>query len=121
MEEQVSAELLTRMIRAGAGKVPADLVIRNVRRLDVITIDRERDRPTNPGIVVIDRERQQVGAVDVVHDTRPRPRVGQVCSTVRILIPPHHRERVQNMIDNGQIRGRSDSRHSVNPLTRADT
>ena len=32
-----SAELLTRMIKAGAGEVPADRVIRNVRLLDVIT------------------------------------------------------------------------------------
>jgi len=32
-----SAELLTRMIRAGAGEEPADRVIRNVRLLDVIT------------------------------------------------------------------------------------
>ena len=33
----LSAELLTRMIMAGQGKEPADLVIRNVRLLDVIT------------------------------------------------------------------------------------
>ncbi|MEX0628268.1 MAG: adenine deaminase [Cucumibacter sp.] len=33
----ISAELLTRMIKAGAGKVPADLVIRNVLKLDIIT------------------------------------------------------------------------------------
>ena len=33
----LSAEILTHMIRAGAGKEPADLVIRNVRLLDVIT------------------------------------------------------------------------------------
>jgi adenine deaminase len=32
-----SAELLIRMIRAGAGEEPADLVIKNVRMLDVIT------------------------------------------------------------------------------------
>jgi adenine deaminase len=32
-----TAELLTRMIRAGAGEVPADLVIKNVRLLDVVT------------------------------------------------------------------------------------
>jgi len=32
-----SKKLLTRMIRAGAGEVPADLVIRNVRLLDVVT------------------------------------------------------------------------------------
>jgi len=33
----LSADLLTRMIKAGAGETPADLVIRNVRLLDVIT------------------------------------------------------------------------------------
>lgn len=33
----ISAELLTRMIKAGAGEVPADLVIKNVRLLDVIS------------------------------------------------------------------------------------
>jgi adenine deaminase len=32
-----SHDLLTRMIKAGAGVIPADLVIRNVRMLDVIT------------------------------------------------------------------------------------
>lgn len=33
----VSISLLTRMIKAGAGEVPADVVIKNVRMLDVIT------------------------------------------------------------------------------------
>ncbi|WP_423067131.1 adenine deaminase [Devosia sp. CN2-171] len=33
----VSPELLTRMIKAGAGEVPADVVIKNVRLLDVIS------------------------------------------------------------------------------------
>ena len=33
----ITAELLTRMIKAGAGEVPADLVIKNVRLLDVIS------------------------------------------------------------------------------------
>ncbi|MEO8881854.1 MAG: adenine deaminase, partial [Devosia sp.] len=33
----LSAEILTRMIKAGAGEEPADLVVRNVRLLDVIT------------------------------------------------------------------------------------
>ena len=33
----VSKELLTRMIKAGTGEVPADLVIKNVRLLDVVT------------------------------------------------------------------------------------
>ena len=33
----MTPELLTRMIRAGAGEVPADVVIKNVRMLDVIT------------------------------------------------------------------------------------
>ena len=33
----ITPELLTRMIRAGAGEVPADVVIKNVRMLDVIT------------------------------------------------------------------------------------
>ena len=33
----ISAPLLTRMIKAGAGEEPADLVVRNVRLLDVIT------------------------------------------------------------------------------------
>ncbi len=37
MAAQINGELLTRMIRAGAGKVLADLVIRNVRRLDIVT------------------------------------------------------------------------------------
>lgn len=37
MAAQINGELLTRMIRAGAGKVPADLVIRDVRRLDIVT------------------------------------------------------------------------------------
>ncbi len=32
-----SARLLSRMIKAGAGEVPADLVIKNVRLLDIIT------------------------------------------------------------------------------------
>ena len=32
-----STELLTRMIKAGAGEVPADVVVKNVRLLDVIT------------------------------------------------------------------------------------
>ena len=32
-----SPELLTRMIKAGTGEQPADLVIKNVRLLDVIT------------------------------------------------------------------------------------
>ncbi|TPK96504.1 MULTISPECIES: adenine deaminase [unclassified Mesorhizobium] len=32
-----SSELLTRMIRAGAGEIPADVVVRNVRLLDVVT------------------------------------------------------------------------------------
>src|SRR6188768_3197787 len=32
-----SQELLTRMIKAGAGEVPADVVVKNVRLLDVIT------------------------------------------------------------------------------------
>ncbi|TIU62767.1 MAG: adenine deaminase, partial [Mesorhizobium sp.] len=32
-----SKKLLTRMIRAGAGEIPADLVVRNVRLLDVVT------------------------------------------------------------------------------------
>src|SRR5438067_2134736 len=32
-----SHDLLTRMIKAGAGETPADLVIKNVRMLDVIT------------------------------------------------------------------------------------
>ena len=34
-----SSETLVRMIRAGRGLEPADLVIRDVRRLDVITGD----------------------------------------------------------------------------------
>lgn len=33
----ISPELLTRMIKAGAGEVPADVVIKNVRLLDVIS------------------------------------------------------------------------------------
>lgn len=33
----VSPELLSRMIKAGAGEIPADVVIKNVRLLDVIT------------------------------------------------------------------------------------
>ena len=33
----ITAELLTRMIKAGAGEVPADVVIKNVRLLDVIS------------------------------------------------------------------------------------
>ncbi|MDB5562982.1 MAG: ade [Hyphomicrobiales bacterium] len=33
----ISPDILTRMIKAGAGAVPADLVVRNVRLLDVIT------------------------------------------------------------------------------------
>jgi len=33
----LTADLLTRMIQAGAGKIPADIVIRDVRRLDIIT------------------------------------------------------------------------------------
>ena len=33
----MSPELLTRMIKAGAGEVPADVVIKNVRLLDVIS------------------------------------------------------------------------------------
>lgn len=33
----VSVERLTRMIRAGAGEEPADLVVRDVRRLDIVT------------------------------------------------------------------------------------
>ena len=33
----MTPELLTRMIRAGAGEAPADVVIKNVRMLDVIT------------------------------------------------------------------------------------
>ncbi|MBK8086142.1 MAG: adenine deaminase [Devosia sp.] len=33
----ITPELLTRMIKAGAGEVPADVVIKNVRLLDVIT------------------------------------------------------------------------------------
>jgi adenine deaminase len=33
----ISAEQLTRMIKAGAGEVPADVVIKNVRLLDVIS------------------------------------------------------------------------------------
>lgn len=33
----ISKELLVRMIKAGAGEVPADLVVKNVRLLDVIT------------------------------------------------------------------------------------
>ncbi|RYE55057.1 MAG: adenine deaminase, partial [Hyphomicrobiales bacterium] len=32
-----STELLTRMIKAGSGELPADLVVKNVRMLDVIT------------------------------------------------------------------------------------
>jgi adenine deaminase len=34
---QMTPELLNRMIKAGAGEVPADVVIKNVRMLDVIT------------------------------------------------------------------------------------
>jgi adenine deaminase len=33
----ITADLLTRMIKAGAGEVPADVVIKNVRMLDVIS------------------------------------------------------------------------------------
>ncbi len=33
----ISSDLLTRMIKAGAGEVPADLVVKNVRMLDVIS------------------------------------------------------------------------------------
>jgi adenine deaminase len=36
-DDLMTAETLTRMIMAGQGKVPADLVIKNVRLLDVIT------------------------------------------------------------------------------------
>ena len=35
--KMITAELLTRMIKAGAGEVPADVVIKNVRLLDVIS------------------------------------------------------------------------------------
>ena len=33
----LSADLLTRMIKAGSGEIPADVVIKNVRLLDVVT------------------------------------------------------------------------------------